>query len=470
MKNSYKEFISTKTQLSGDNGFSPLYIPDFLFDFQKYLVEWAIQKGRSAMFADCGLGKTPMQLVWAENIVRKTNKRVLILTPLAVSHQTIKESQKFSIECNRSFDGKLYKGIQVTNYERLHHFNPNDFIGVVCDESSILKSFDGTRRSQITEFMRKIPYRLLTTATAAPNDYIELGTSSEALGELGYMDMLSRFFKNDNNNSIKPTLSRRYEKIQYMFSDDGKWRFKGHAEIPFWKWVCSWARAVRKPSDLGFDDKRFLLPELIEQEHVIKVVSAIPKGMFFAPIAIGLKEQRIERRNTIKERCEKVASIADTKNPVFIMCHLNTEGDLLEKLIPDSVQISGRDSDEKKEEKFLSFINGESRVLITKPKIGAWGLNLQHCNHVIFFPSHSFEQYYQGVRRCWRFGQKKPVVVDVVSSEGEIRVLENLQRKTKQASKMFDNLILHMNEVLSIDKNQKYELEEKIPSWLSHKK
>jgi hypothetical protein len=431
-------------------------MPDFLFDFQRALLDWGIRKGRGAWFADCGLGKTPMELVWADNVVRKTNKRVLILTPLAVAHQTISEGEKFGIECRRSHAGELFPGIVVTNYQRLHMFNPADFIGVVCDESSILKSFDGQTKTAVTEFMLKLPYRMLATATAAPNDYIELGTSSEALGELGAMDMLNRFFKNDQNNS----------KVGRHYGEVVKWRFKGHAETAFWQWVCSWARAVRKPSDLGFADDRFILPALTEYDHVVKN-KHVPKGMFFVEAAVGLKEQRDERRRTIVERCEKVVELTQHKKPALIWCHLNDEGDILAKEIPGAVQISGKDSDEEKEEKFLAFTSGQIKKLVTKPKIGAWGLNFQHCNHIVTFASHSYEQYYQGVRRCWRFGQEKPVRVDRVTTEGEVLVMKNLSRKAAAADKMFTTLVSCMNDAVQIDKNKYFTEKEKVPAWLS---
>src|SRR3990167_3044687 len=232
----YATFLERKAQSSAMDGFDPLWIPEFLFPFQRAMLEWAMIKGKCAIFADCGLGKTPMQLVWAENVVRHTNKPVLILTPLAVSHQTVEEAAKFDIRAERLHDGSVREGINVINYERLHYLNADDFAGVVCDESSILKSFDGTRKAQITEFMRCVPYRLLCTATAAPNDYIELGTSSEALGQLGYTDMLGRFFKNDQN-TIKPMVYRHHGQNFSKLDDAAKWRFKGHAEIPFWRWV-----------------------------------------------------------------------------------------------------------------------------------------------------------------------------------------------------------------------------------------
>jgi len=452
----YAAFLETRRQWAQMDGFSPVWIPDFLFDFQKALVEWAVRKGRSALFADCGLGKTPMQLVWAENVVRHTGGRVLLLTPLAVSYQTCAEAEKFGIDARRSQAGELPAHIVVTNYERLHYFNPSDFVGCVGDESSILKNFDGKTKSSVTEFMRKMRYRLLATATAAPNDYIELGTSSEALGEMGHMDMLNRFFKNDNNTSA----TNRFHG-QAM-----KWRFKGHAETPFWRWVSSWARAIRRPSDLGFDDGGFVLPKLIERDHLVDV-ETLPEGMLFALPAVGLKEQRDERRRSIEERCGEVARLVNgTGQPALVWCHLNDEGDLLEESIPDALQVSGRDSDDAKEEKLMTFAQGKARVLITKPKIGAWGLNLQHCAHITFFPSHSYEQYYQGVRRCWRFGQTREVVVDIVTTEGEKEVKKNLQRKAQAADRMFDALVRHMNDALHVDRSRLFNESERIPAWL----
>lgn len=454
----YWEFLERKTHLASPGGFDPVFMPDYLFDFQKDLVEWAVNQGRAAIFADCGMGKTPMQLVWAENIIRKTGGNVLIVTPLAVSSQTSREADKFGISCKRSYDGAIHPGITVTNYEKLHYFSPNDFVGMVCDESSILKSFSGARKREITEFMKKLPYRLLCTATAAPNDYIELGTSSEALGVMGYMDMLNYFFKNEQNTS---------DTKRHWASPGGgnqKWRFKKHAEAPFWKWVCSWARAVRKPSDLGYDDDGFILPPIIEQETVVNCSRPMNGKLFVMP-AIGLKEQREERRMTIKERCEIAAEKVSGDSVAVVWCHLNDEGDLLEKIIPDAVQVKGSMSDEKKEEALLSFADGGIRVLVTKPKIGCFGLNWQHCSHMTFFPSHSYEQYYQAVRRCWRFGQNNPVTVDVIASEGEIGVLKNLQRKAAAADKMFETLVGFMNESLSLDRTV-YERNVEVPAWL----
>lgn len=453
---SYTAFLQRKVHEGAEHGFEPVFMPDSLFDFQRAMTEWSIRQGRAAIFADCGLGKTLMQLTWAENMRRKTGKPTLLLTPLAVTAQTINEAEKFGIECTRSKAGAIASGIVATNYERLHLFNAGDFGAVVCDESSILKNFDGARKAEITDFMRKVPYRLLTTATAAPNDYIELGTSSEALGYLGHMDMLQRFFKNDNNNYG----------TKRMFGESPKWRFKGHAERPFWRWVTSWARACRYPSDLGFDNAAFSLPPLEEQEHIVDS-DYVPDGALFGVEAGNLREQREERKQTVQQRCEIAAAlVVRTGKPALVWCHLNSEGDTLARLIPGSVQISGDDSDDAKEDRFMAFARGDIRVLITKPKIGAWGLNFQHCAHVVYFPSHSYEQYYQAVRRCWRFGQKNAVHVNIVCTKGELKVLQNLRRKGEAAGKMFAHLVEEMNNAVSIQNAQRLINKEDLPTWL----
>jgi hypothetical protein len=456
---SYAEFLERKAQANCGDGFDPGDLPAFLFPFQRDLVDWSLRQGRSAMFADCGLGKTPMQLVWADRVHRRTNGRVLGLTPIAVGAQTVREGEKFGIEVHRSRDGRPRPGITLTNYEQLHKFDPADFDAAFCDESSILKSYDGVLRGEITGFMRKMRYRLLCTATAAPNDYTELGTSSEALGHLGHMDMLARFFKNEQNTC---DTGRKWG------SQGGgapKWRFKGHAETPFWRWVCSWARALRRPSDLGFPDDGFILPPLIEREHVV-AARKLREGFLFSLPAQGLSEEREERRRTIAERCEKAAELVRHDRPAIVWCHLNPEGDLLESLIPDCVQVSGADSDDEKEEKLIAFQNGEARVLVTKPSIGAWGLNFQHCAHQVIFPSHSFEQYYQSVRRSWRFGQTREVVIDVVATDGESGTVKNLQRKAAAAERMFTSLVAMMGDQLRICRDRNYPNSVEVPSWL----
>jgi hypothetical protein len=453
---SYQDFLNEKFHRGCDSGFEPVFMPDALMDFQRDMVDWAVRKGRAALFEDCGLGKTLQQLVWAENVHRHTNKPVLILTPLAVSTQSIREGQKFDIECARSSDGKPHTGITITNYEQLHKFNPDDFAGVVCDESSILKNFDGARKKEITKFMRKIDYRLLATATAAPNDYTELGTSSEALGYMGNMDMLTKFFKNDQNNCA----------TKRMYGEAPKWRFKGHAELMFWRWVVTWARAIRNPSDIGYSDADLILPPLHVNNHSITPKDA-PEGSLFTLPAVTLREQREESKRTIAERCDAVANIVNAKKePSLVWCNRNDEGNMLEAELDNAIQISGSDSDESKEEKFLAFLDGQAEVLITKPRIGAWGLNFQHCAHMTYFPTHSFEGYYQAIRRCWRFGQKNPVTVDIILTEGEKRIMDNLRHKEASASSMFDNLIKEMSNAETIQTLTHFDKKEELPSWL----
>lgn len=451
----YRRFLTDRENTGAQRGFTPTFMPSSLFDFQEALVTWGIETGRAAIFADCGLGKTLQELVWCENVARHTGKPVLLLAPLAVSSQMVAEGEKFGIECKRSRDGSVAGRITVTNYEKLHLFSPHDFAAVACDESSILKNYDGATKQAITDFMRKTEYRLLATATAAPNDYIELGTSAEALGYMGFIDMLGRFFKNDQNNVA----------MKRMYGEAPKWRFKGHAELPFWRWVTSWARACRKPSDLGFDDGPFILPRLIENEVLIDTKDA-PDGMLFNMPATTLPEQRSERKRTIHDRCEAAAALVAHNRPAVLWCHMNDEGDLLEKLIPGSVQVSGKDSDDFKEAKFEAFGRGDARVMITKPKIGALGLNWQHANHEVYFPSHSYEQYYQAVRRCWRFGQKNDVTVDIVMTEGERRVMANLQQKSVKADTMFANLVAEMNRAAGIAKVDHYTQKTEMPKWL----
>jgi len=456
MSSSYSAFLDAKTQTSGGNGIEPVWLPPVLFDFQRHLVEWSLRRGRDAIFADCGLGKTLMQLVWAENIIRHTNKPVLVLTPLAVGAQTITEAEKFGIDAERPHDGSISgkARVVITNYERLHKFNPHDFAGVVCDESSILKNFDGTTRDAVIEFMRTRPYRLLCTATAAPNDYVELGNSAEALGEMGFQDMVSRFFKKETSKE-----HCGWGRMQY--------KMRGHAERDFWRWVCSWARAIRKPSDLGYDDSRFVLPPLKVNEHVVSARQCRPDMLFDLP-ANDLHEQREEQRRTLVERCEKVASlVSDTGRPAVAWCHLNDEGDAITRMIPGAVQVSGSDDDERKEEVFQAFANGQVRVLVTKPVLAGFGMNWQHCAHQTVFPSHSFEQYYQSVRRCWRFGQKNPVTVDIVTTEGRAGVLANLQRKSEAADAMFARLVELMNDALGIRRSSPATTPAEVPSWLT---
>ena len=456
----YSDFLARRSQLVDGHGFEPHTIPGHLFEFQQMLVEWAIRQGRGALFADCGMGKTPMELAWAENVHRQTGKPVLLLTPLAVGFQVVSEAEKFGHDAAISRTGQPADAhITVTNYEQLPKFDPSDFGGVVCDESSAIKAFDGTTKAVVTEFMRRMPYRLLGTATAAPNDYLELGTSSEALGELGYTDMLSRFFTNKNR-----TVTSRSN-----FAAGGRdvgWRFKGHAEEPFWQWVSSWARAIRKPSDYGYDDGAFTLPPL-EYRTTLVEASRPAEGTLFDVPATGLAEEREEARRTLHERCEAAADRVRDADSAVLWCHLNDESAELARLLPGALEVTGSDSPEAKEEKLAAFTRGEARYLVTKPKIGAWGLNWQHCHRMTYFPSHSYEQHYQAVRRSWRFGQQSPVLVDVITTKGGEAILANLQRKAEQADQMFSALIHHMNHALRIDRERTFTEPMEVPTWLS---
>lgn len=447
--NDYESFLDAKKQVGAEYGFDPVWMPSQLFPFQVALVEWAIRKGRAAIFADCGLGKTAMQLTWAENVARKTDGRVLILTPLAVAFQTVNEGAKFGIEVVHRREG-LQSGdrIVVTNYERMHYFNPEDFQGVVCDESSILKNFDGETRKSVTDFMRKRPYRLLCTATAAPNDYVELGTSAEALGVMDRKHMLSQFFTHDGG-------------------DTSTWRLKGHArEHLFWRWVCSWARACRKPSDLGYDDCAFVIPPLIVRGHVVKALKA-KDGFLFDVAAVGLDEQREDLRRTVNERCGMAVDLCNAhKSQAVCWTNLNAEADAIAREINGAINVQGSDSEEEKEEAFAGFANGDVRVIVSKPSIAGFGLNWQHCSRMTFFPSHSYEQYYQCVRRCWRFGQKNPVTVDMITTEGQSGVLANMERKSAAAGKMFAQLVNLMGNEIKIDNAREYTKKEEVPSWL----
>jgi len=449
----YAEFVVAKSQMAGCAGFEPTFRHPQAFDFQSHMVDWAVRQGRAALFEDCGLGKTLQQFTWAHNVGRETNKPVLILAPLMVVTQSVEEAAKFDFEAEGSLDGKFktQTGVVVANYERLHYFDPADFGGVVCDESGCLKNFEGARKSEITEFMKKVRYRLLCSATPSPNDYIELGTSSEALGQLGYMDMLGMFFKND-------------EDTLHPLSMGTQWRFKSHAQRAFWRWVCSWARAIRQPSDVGFDDGPFVLPPLIERDHMVK--SPVLEGQLFAMPAQGLAEERAERRGSLTDRCEKAAELHAQGGAGIAWCQLNDEADLLCKLIPGAMQIAGSDRDERKIELFNAFRHGQLDKLVTKPKIMAWGANFQHANYMTMFADHSFEQYYQMVRRMWRFGQKRPVTADTITTEGLAGVTKNLKRKAAAADEMFRLMVEQMNDALGVKRFHEHTNNQDLPTWL----
>jgi hypothetical protein len=467
----YQQFLAGKSQLGGRHGLEPLWLPDFLFDFQRALVEWAVRKGRAAIFADCGLGKTAMQLVWAENVARHANGRVLILTPLAVSHQLVREAEKFGVEAHRSPDGRPRPNVTVTNYERLDKFDPADYAGVAADEASIIKHWSGATQKALTRFLSKVPLRLLCTATPAPNDYAELGTMSEALGDLSYTEMLGVFFREVKDDEKKklatPDDIVHSKRLSWrVLQSFGKWALKAHAFEPFWKWVSSWARACRRPSDLGpFDDSRFVLPPLVRRDHVVVPREATPGRLFTVP-AVGLYQERAERKRTLAERAELVCGLTRDSDRAVVWCHYNDEGARLGKDIPGALEVCGAQPDEEKEERLIAFLSGQCRVLVTKPKIAGLGLNLQHCAHVVTFVTHSFEQFYQCVRRCWRFGQRRPVALDVVATEGEENVAKNMARKERMAATMFDEVVRHMNAARAVALDTTARPTE-VPSWLS---
>lgn len=396
-----------------------------LKDFQTDTVKWSLNRGRAAEFADCGLGKTPMQLEFSAHVPGN----VLILAPLAVSHQTVREGVKFGIPVSycRNQD-QVKPGITITNYEMLEHFDPTYFAGVVLDESSILKSYSGVFRNALIEKFARTPFRLACTATPAPNDYMELGNHSEFLGVMTREEMLSMFFVHDGGETQK-------------------WRLKGHAETEFWKWVCSWAVMIRKPSDLGYADGDFILPSLRMHEIIVEADHSRAKGSLFQMEAQTLQERQQARRNTTESRCRKAAEIASSSDePWLIWCDRNDESEMLSKLISDTIEIRGSHTSDYKEKNMLGFSDGTVKRLVTKPSIAGYGMNWQHCCKVIFVGlSDSYEQFYQAIRRSWRFGQKNPVDCYVVTSSVEGAVVANIKRKEADAMRMASEMVKNMH-------------------------
>lgn len=431
----YQAFLRSKSFAAESCGFD-VDISDLsphLFPFQADLVRWALAKGRAALFTGCGSGKTAMQLEWAHRIVERGWGRILILAPLAVSHQTVREGAKFGIDvtlCESQADVKL--GVNITNYEKLHKFDVSKFGGIVLDESSILKSYSGAIRNAIIEAFKETPYRLACTATPAPNDFMELGNHSEFLGVMSRVEMLATFFVHDGG-------------------DTSKWRLKGHADDAFWRWVCGWAAVLNQPSDLGYSDDGFALPPLIAHRHVIQLDQndAHAAGLLFVPDAMTLQEQRAAKRSSMDRRVALCAELANSNNePWAVWCDLNDEGDALEKAINGAVQVAGADTDEFKTCAMLGFAEGNHRVMVSKAKIAGWGMNWQHCNNVAFVGvNHSFESVYQTIRRCWRFGQTKPVNVHMILAENEQGILSNLERKEREAERMTAAMLIHMREI-----------------------
>jgi hypothetical protein len=434
----YEDFLKSKEIRYDSCGFEPETDNPKLFQWQSDIVRWALMKGRSAIFADCGLGKTPMQLQWAAEVSRHEGKPVLICAPLAVAKQTQREGVKFDVPvtvCRKGTDVK--PGVNVTNYEMLEHFDADVFAGVVLDESSILKDASSSTRKMLTEKFRNTPFKLCCTATPSPNDFMELGTHSDFLGVMNQPEMLATFFCHDGGNT-------------------SKWRLKGHAEAKFFEWVASWACCITNPADLGYDGRNFVLPELRIEEVVTKTKDmANREGQYvlFAETALSLNERREARRNSLDDRVEAAAEIANsTDEQVLVWCDLNAESEALAEAINGAVEVRGSQTPDFKENAMNGFTEGVNRVLVSKPSIAGWGMNWQQCNTMIFVGlSDSFEAYYQAVRRCWRFGQKRPVTVYIIISEAEGCVKQNIERKQADAQKMTKELVKFTKDILSAE-------------------
>lgn len=420
----YSQFLNGKRFTDPDTGIDPGAVGDKLFPFQGDIVRWALRRGRAAIFADCGMGKTPMQLDWA----RQVPGRVLIVAPLAVSSQTVREGQKFGVEVTYGSEDTGQR-IMVTNYERLENFDPGEFHGVVLDESSILKNYTGKFRNYLIDQWGRVPYRLAATATPAPNDFMELGNHAEFLGTMTRTDMLAHFFVHDGGETQK-------------------WRLKGHAETEFWKWLASWAVMIRKPSDLGYEDGSFILPPLNIHQHEV-ISGQRMEGFLFSVEALTLQERQKARKATTEQRVREAAEMVNASDePWLVWCNLNDESAALAAAIPDAVEVKGSDSQEVKEDRLLGFTEGRYRVLVTKPSIAGFGMNWQHCPNMAFVGlSDSYEQFYQAVRRCWRFGQTQPVHAHIITADIEGAVVKNIERKEADAMRMAEEMVAHMHDL-----------------------
>lgn len=430
MTDAYTAFLERKRITDPATGMeAPPTLPAFMFDHQRAIASWALRRGRAAIFAGTGLGKTAMELVWGSAVADHTDKPVLVFAPLAVSQQHIREAGKFGLSANIVRDqSEVRAGVNVTNYQKIEHFDLSAFGGVVLDESSILKSTDGKYRTRLIEECADVPFRLAATATPAPNDFMELGNHAEFLGVMSYTDMLATFFVHDGG-------------------DTQKWRLKGHAENEFWKWMASWAVMIRKPSDLGFANDGYDLPPLRQQQHIVSAEYApsLDTGLLFPMEARTMQERLSARRDTVQERVQLAASITPADRPFVWWCNLNSESEALAKSIPGAVELRGSDDDDAKERKLADFTEGRIRVLVTKSSIAGFGMNWQHCCDTGFVGlNDSFEQVFQAVRRFWRFGQTKPVNVHFIAAETEGAVVANLRRKEADADRMAASMVMHM--------------------------
>lgn len=451
----YHSFIRGKHTAVSKSGFEPRNLSDGLFDYQNHCVEFAVRAGRSAMFLDTGLGKTFCQLEFAREVVEHTNQPVLVLTPLAVAAQTAREAAKFGIDAKViRDDADVFNGVNIINYDRIDKLDVSQFSGVILDESSILKNFSGRTRNHLVNAFRDTPYRLACTATPSPNDHTELGNHSEFLSVLNHSDMLPRWFINDTMNT-------------------GDWRLKGHAVKPFWDWVASWARCVSQPSDLGFSDFGHVLPDLNIERHVIDFESqAESQGQLFASPEMSATGIHALKRESVEHRAAKVAEMVNgSTEPWLIWCDTDIEADHLARLIPDAVEVRGSDKIEHKEESLLGFADGTIRVLITKPSIAGFGMNWQHCNNMAFVGlTYSYESFYQSVRRCWRFGQTKPVNAHLVMTHAEAAIWRNVSSKASNHDAMKREMreAMQRNAGIHVEQRLAYQPQRaaNLPQWL----
>lgn len=464
MSETYQEFVAAKLAPNVATGFDAQADWPWLFDFQRDLVAWSVRRGRAAVFANTGLGKTRMQLTWAREVAAHTGRPVLILAPLAVASQTAAEGQAVGIDVVASRDPSDADdaSIVVTNYDRLHRYDPDDYAGIVLDESSIIKHHTSKTLGLLLDAFRDHAYKLACSATPAPNDWVELGTHAEFLGVCTRAEMLSEYFVHDGGKTQD-------------------WRLKGHARSAFWQWVSSWGALVRHPSDLGYPGERYTLPPLTTQDHVVNSGDAhLAAGLLFAGVDLGgIAERRAARKATLDARVKAAADLVNgTPGSWIVWCDLNAEGEALRRAIPDAVEVSGSDKPEDKEAALSAFASGATRVLVTKPKIAGYGLNWQHCSQVCFVGvTDSWESYYQAVRRCYRFGQASEVRVHVVTSDAEGDVLTNLRRKDAAAAELAEALAAETSEAVRAsvvgaarttnDYTPTREME--VPSWLTTK-
>ena len=436
-RKNYDEFLHSKQRIAPECGFEmpKERMNPMMFEWQKDITRWALRKGRAALFEDCGNGKTIQQLEFCRAVCEHTGMPSLIVAPLTVGEQTKREAEKFGYTaalCRTQKD--VQPGINITNYEMLDHFDPDSFGGVVLDESSILKNCMGKVRTQIIEMFRNVPYRLSCTATPSPNDYMELGNQVEFLGIMSRTEMLATYFTHDG-------------------SDTSKWRLKGHAEDRFWEWVATWAVVLTCPGDLGYPNDGYILPELVMHEHLVEASTSMDDSLF-GWVAKTLTERRDARRMSLRERCEKAAEIvsSEPEEQWVIWCDLNDESALLTSLIPGAVEVRGSDKPDDKAKSLRGFADGSVRYLVTKPSIAGFGMNWQHCHNMIFVGlSDSYEDMYQAIRRCYRFGQNDSVHVHIVTSAAEGAVKGNIERKEAQAELMKKNMVQHTKEILEQD-------------------